>query len=134
MDEKFKYIDNINFNKLLERLTDEKKCQFIDPLMDMELAEALFFKYRCFLKLFVLYPTKTLVPTIGIDIIWHYHILDTKQYMEDCTYLFNKYMHHVPNYSLYTDKAKVLQEDTMKKLFLEHFNTDYFTVYKDDIF
>ena len=33
--------------------------------------------YRCFLKLCVLYPGTTIVPTRQLDRVWHTHMLDT---------------------------------------------------------
>jgi hypothetical protein len=40
--------------------------------------------YRCFLKLCVLYPDTTIVPTRQLDHVWHTHMLDTAKYQADC--------------------------------------------------
>ncbi len=40
--------------------------------------------YKRFLLLNYMYPKRSIVPTKEIDLIWHYHILDTQKYAEDC--------------------------------------------------
>lgn len=36
------------------------------------------------------------IPSQLVDIVWHTHILFTRQYHADCQKLFGKYMHHEP--------------------------------------
>ncbi len=132
LEQKFKYIDEINFQPLLERLTDENKCSAIDPLMERELAEQLIYKYRCFLKLNVLYPTENLYPSFGMDVIWHYHILDTVAYFKDCEFLFGNYMHHAPNFAQNGyDNREATSVNTMTELFKKHFGVEYLTIYEN---
>ena len=52
--------------------------------------------YRKFLTLVKIYPDQTIVPTKDIDTFWHYHILDTRKYMDDCDKIFGNYFHHFP--------------------------------------
>ena len=52
--------------------------------------------YRRFLTLVKIYPNQTIVPTKDIDTFWHYHILDTRKYMDDCDKVFGSYFHHFP--------------------------------------
>ena len=52
--------------------------------------------YRKFLTLVKIYPDQTIVPTKDIDTFWHYHILDTRKYMNDCNKIFGNYFHHFP--------------------------------------
>ena len=49
--------------------------------------------YSMFLWLVNLYPKRQLVPTQEIDKVWHYHILDTMKYAEDCQMLFGRFVH-----------------------------------------
>jgi len=37
------------------------------------------------------------VPSHEVDLIWHAHILFTRQYMEDTEKYFGHYLHHEPN-------------------------------------
>ncbi len=55
-------------------------------------------EYRKFLMLCIIYPEKSIVPTVEADEVWHMHILDTVKYHEDCNSIFGKYIHHIPAY------------------------------------
>ena len=58
------------------------------------LAEA---EYREFLRSAALSPEVPMAPSSeDMDVVWHYHILDTQKYLEDCVALFGGFMHHVP--------------------------------------
>jgi anti-sigma regulatory factor (Ser/Thr protein kinase) len=52
--------------------------------------------YRCFLKLCVLYPGVSVVPTRAIDRVWHAHMLDTAKYRADCQLVFGGFLDHFP--------------------------------------
>ncbi len=52
-------------------------------------------QYRAFL--YVCWKFKeSIQPTVDIDHFWHYHILSTKKYLQDCNKIFGKYIHHNP--------------------------------------
>lgn len=56
-----------------------------------------------------------LPPSIEIDEFWHYHILDTRKYQQDCEKIFGKYHHHYPyfgfdDHSNLEDLAKAFSE------------------------
>lgn len=81
-------------------------------------------QYLMFLLLIYLYPNGELVPNEEIDQVWHYHILDTIKYAEDCEMLFGRFIHHFP----YFGKRGKTDQDNLKKafeqtqvLFQEHF-------------
>lgn len=46
------------------------------------------------------HPHYSIVPNKVIDTMWHYHILDTRAYCEDCENLFGGYFHHYPYFGL----------------------------------
>jgi hypothetical protein len=52
--------------------------------------------YKRFLILNLCYPEKSIIPNGQIDAFWHYHILDTMKYQEDCAYIFGYFLHHFP--------------------------------------
>lgn len=52
--------------------------------------------YRCFLKLCVLHPAESIVPTRQIDRVWHTHMLDTAKYRADCEEVFGHFLDHFP--------------------------------------
>lgn len=67
-----------------------------------------------------------IVPSKDVDIFWHQHILDTKNYIKDCDDYFGFYMHHFPYFGLRggEDKSNLLKsfDNTSKiyeRLFLE---------------
>ena len=49
-----------------------------------------------FLALNLLYPSETLAVNRLLDDYWHYHILDTRKYAQDCERLFGSLLHHYP--------------------------------------
>ena len=54
-------------------------------------------RYLMFLFLVYLHPQMRLVPTQEIDRVWHYHILHTRKYFQDCQLLFGRFIHHEPD-------------------------------------
>ena len=56
--------------------------------------------YLRFLTLHRDFPDATLVPSGLIDLVWHYHILDTRKYMSDCKRVFGRYLHHDPSFGI----------------------------------
>ncbi|WP_417905551.1 glycine-rich domain-containing protein [Candidatus Tisiphia endosymbiont of Micropterix aruncella] len=64
-------------------------------------------QYRRMLFLWVKYDSIDLPPSKDIDIFWHYHILDTRKYQEDCQKIFGYYQHHNPYFSMGSDKSNL---------------------------
>lgn len=56
--------------------------------------------YKRFLVLNLKYESVTIVPNKVLDTIWHYHILDTMKYAEDCQSIFGSFLHHFPYFGL----------------------------------
>ncbi|MCJ8278974.1 MAG: glycine-rich domain-containing protein-like [Rivularia sp. ALOHA_DT_140] len=84
-------------------------------------------RYLMFLLLIYLYPNSQLVPNQQIDRVWHYHILDTMKYTQDCEMLFGHFIHHFPYFG---ERGKT-DKDNLQKcfeqtqvLFQEHFGTN----------
>lgn len=80
--------------------------------------------YRKFLTLVKIYPDQTIVPTKDIDTFWHYHILDTKKYMDDCDKIFGNYFHHFPYFGSRGEEDKANLDKTFlvtQDLFEKHF-------------
>lgn len=70
--------------------------------INFELAER---TYRRFLTLHFIHPERTIVPSELIDLVWHYHILDTRKYVEDCERIFGYYLHHDPYFGIGSDES-----------------------------
>jgi hypothetical protein len=57
-------------------------------------------EYRRYLALSRAYPTRAIVPSRIVDTFWHYHILDTQAYAEDCQRIFGFFLHHYPYFGM----------------------------------
>ncbi len=90
-------------------------------LIDYDVAERV---YRQFLTLRQRNPSAVLVPSAMVDLVWHYHILDTRKYIEDCNRLFGSYLHHDPYFGLKGDEDRKANQDgweQTKALWLREF-------------
>lgn len=93
---KLQMINSLDFSMLKMKLMDpqegkgwtQKECDDAEIL------------YKNFLYLILKYPKESIVPTRFIDDFWHAHILDTRQYHEDCHNIFGGYLHHFPYFGL----------------------------------
>ena len=57
-------------------------------------------EYRRYLALSRQYPDKAVVPSKVVDAFWHYHILDTQAYADDCDRVFGYFLHHYPYFGM----------------------------------
>jgi hypothetical protein len=83
-------------------------------------------EYRRFLALTSAYPDLAIVPSKIIDSFWHYHILDTQAYAEDCDRLFGFFLHHYPYFGMRgAEDAQALGDayDVTLELYAAHFGT-----------
>jgi hypothetical protein len=83
--------------------------------------------YKRFLHLSALYPDRSIVPTKEIDTFWHYHILDTEKYAEDCQDVFGYFLHHFPYFGMRSDEDRQNLLDASRQtweLFRTHFNDE----------
>jgi hypothetical protein len=62
----------------------------------LEKANAIETEYRRFLYLSKTYPNEPVAPSEDVDTFWHYHILDTMKYAQDCQRIFGYFLHHFP--------------------------------------
>lgn len=94
----------------------------------LERANAVEFEYRRFLTLMKKYPHEQTSPLVDVDTFWHYHILDTMKYAEDCQAVFGYFLHHFPYVGMRGDAdeaslARIGQR--MKELYEAEFGEDY---------
>lgn len=81
------------------------------PHWDFETACVVEKWYRRFHTLYFLHPEALLVPDKMIDTFWHYHILDTQKYYEDCILLHGHILHHFPYFGVRDeDDRKALEK------------------------
>ncbi len=83
--------------------------------------------YRMFLKLRVLHPRTSIVPTKAIDRVWHAHMLDTAKYRADCQLVFGRFLDHFPYAGLRGEADRVAWLADFRQtqwLFSEAFGVD----------
>jgi hypothetical protein len=113
-------IDNIDLEPIVFTLVSREE----GPGWTIEKSKLIETWYRRFLALVKIYPDQTIVPTKDIDMFWHYHILDTRKYMEDCDKIFGSYFHHFPYFGSRGKEDKANFEKTFfhaQELFEKHF-------------
>jgi hypothetical protein len=100
-------IDNLKFHLLKLKLKDVEDGE---GWSDEQCEKAESF-YKRFLKLVLIYPDERIIPTQEIDTFWHYHILDTRKYMEETISIYGEYLHHYPYLGLLgvDDKANLIE-------------------------
>ena len=57
-------------------------------------------EYRRYLELSRQYSDKAIVPSKVVDTFWHFHILDTQAYADDCDRAFGYFLHHYPYFGM----------------------------------
>jgi hypothetical protein len=89
-------VDAIDFAPIRFKLMDEAEGEgwTEDQAFAAERA------YKVFLILNAKYPRRSVVPNKVIDTYWHYHILDTAKYAEDCQCVFGYFLHHFPYFGM----------------------------------
>ncbi len=87
-------------------------------------------RYLMFLTLIYLYPNRQFVPSREIDLVWHFHIIDTIKYAQDCQMLFGHFIHHFPYFGNRGAADRKNLEVIFKQtqvLFEEHFGPNSLT-------
>jgi len=94
----------------------------------LEKATAVEAEYRRFLILMKKFPEEQTAPLFDVDTFWHYHILDTMKYAEDCQRVFGYFLHHFPYIGLRGADDEAAHErvgQRMKELYEETFGEPY---------
>ena len=79
----------INFHRLSSLVKEKLGCD------DGKIAVT-FGEYVDFLLEHIKTPYEVISPKPEVDLMWHLHILDTKEYIRFCTDFFGHYFHHTP--------------------------------------
>lgn len=81
----------------------------LDKINEIEL------EYRWFLQAIRANPGFPIAPEKSVDLYWHHHILDTSKYIEDCTKLFARYIHHFPYTGVFGNQDENIQKARYEK-------------------
>ncbi len=123
-EEGLRRVDALDLEPIVYKLMNPEPGESALSLADADQDVAL---YRCFLKLCVLRPGVTIVPTRRLDRVWHTHMLDTAKYRADCDEVFGHFMDHFPYAGLRGEEdRRAWREDfaRTRRLFREHFGID----------
>lgn len=85
-------------------------------------------EYKRYLTLKRAYPEQEIVPNQSVDKFWHYHILDTQKYAEDCEVLFGYFLHHYPYFGMNGPEDEQALADAFSAtaaLYEAHFGVGY---------
>lgn len=91
-----KLIETLDLDPIVVKLMDKVEGKG----WDLAYARLIESEYRKFLVLLLKYPNEAIVPAREVDEFWHYHILDTLKYEEDCKNIFGYFMHHFPYFGM----------------------------------
>jgi hypothetical protein len=92
-------------------------------------ASAVEAEYRRFLYLRKAFPNDNIAPLEQVDTFWHYHILDTMKYAEDCEVIFGEFLHHFPYSGMCGEEDLAHHQqlgDRTRMLYLQAFGDDYY--------
>ncbi len=92
----------------------------------IEQCESAEIEYKRYLHLCKMYG-KGIVPNKIMDVFWHYHILDTIAYSNDCNEVFGYYLHHFPYFGMRGEQDSVDLENAFyltKSRYLETFKEE----------
>ena len=84
--------------------------------------------YKRYLALQRAYEDRAIVPNQPVDKFWHFHILDTQKYAEDCQAVFGYFLHHYPYFGMNgpeDEQALIDAFDDSCELYQYHFGVPY---------
>lgn len=133
-----KMIPNRKQYKIAQKTLDELKATIAD--LDLKcIRDALAEKHRWRTEVLDFHETRyrnflflcgstgaRIIPSGGVDMFWHYHILDTLKYVEDCQKIFGFYLHHFPYFGSQGDEQEFrLEYVRTKQLYEATFGEPY---------
>jgi hypothetical protein len=118
--DEFKAIDELDLDPIKVKLMHRESGEG----WTLEYANQMEVEYRRFLYLTKAYPGESIAPLFDVDTFWHYHILDTMKYAEDCDSVFGYFLHHYPYLGLGREEDDGQHQrvgDRMKELYQQTF-------------
>lgn len=91
-----KTISNLDLEPIIVKILDPEEGKG----WDVEFSKRVAKEYRKYLTLCLENPDRPVVPSGSVDDFWHFHILDTLKYHEDCEAIFGFYLHHFPYFGM----------------------------------
>lgn len=72
-------------------------------------------EYKKFLLLNLLFPDASIIPSKYVDEFWHYHILDTSKYQDDCEQYLGFFLHHFPYFGMRGPEDEINLQNAWKE-------------------
>lgn len=79
-------------------------------------------EYKRYLTLCKKYG-RGIVPNKIMDKAWHYHILDTRAYHNDCENVFGHYLHHFPYFGMRGEQDAIELKNSFEETKRKYFET-----------
>ncbi|EPS35194.1 hypothetical protein H072_11518 [Dactylellina haptotyla CBS 200.50] len=116
----------VNYSKIPKVFNRFKSLPKIEPPTRSILPRGSTVKYEQFMKLKAKYPTKNLLPTIAIELLWRTHLLYPPHYHTWCLQNFGCLIEH-PFDSIIDKSARVLEKRYREtaELWVKEYSTDY---------
>ncbi len=89
-------INSLNLDPIIIKLMDNDEGLG----WSFEYAKQIEIEYKKYLSLCLEYSNLAIVPAKPVDEFWHFHILDTLKYQEDCDMIFGHFLHHFPYFGM----------------------------------
>ena len=117
-------VEDIDFERIKWKMENSpENCSLSFDTIDLAIVE-----YKRFLTLRMENPGVKISPTKLMDEVWHFHILDTNKYRDDCQNLFGRFIDHHPSYgpfeSVEVQESLAASFESMKALYQERFGSD----------
>lgn len=117
-------IDGYDLNHLKWKIKkNERELNGLE--LNQENIELAFREYKRYLSLKLENPGKPLGPTAMMDLVWHYHILDTKRYIQFCENVFGKYLHHTPFFGPHSPEGEQTRMNKSRDLMIKLYFAKY---------
>ncbi len=98
----YKNIDNLDLEPIMVKIMEKEEGLG----WKLEYTKIVAEEYKKFLLLCLKNPNSAIVPAKPIDEFWHFHILDTLKYQQDCENIFGYFLHHFPYFGMRGEEDK----------------------------
>ena len=92
-------IENLDLEPIMVKVMDEEELGW-----SLAFTKQIAGEYRKYLVLCLENPEFPMVPSVYVDDFWHFHILDTMKYQEDCENIFGYFLHHFPYFGMRSEE------------------------------
>lgn len=100
MSDRYQSINELDLEPIMVKIMDSDEGLG----WSLELTQRVVIEYKRFLILCLEKPEFAMVPSTLVDDFWHFHILDTQNYQQDCQDVFGYFLHHFPYFGMRSEE------------------------------